>query len=130
MGNIQKCILILLVGEYHMQIHEIIIKYIEANKFFKDNLQTMFIIGIVCIIVPILFGILFGFGGSISLLSIGIGFYILFPKIVYDNHKYEKTNSHIKPFYYSQAGLPGYFLLLAGSIFIFGFVISVIWRGW
>ena len=107
-----------------MLIHEIILNYAKDKKYIKKYFDAMYIFGIALIAIIILLLIFNITSNRITALLTGIGFYLMFPKRIYDNHEFEKNNPHIKQTYYppSRKGLPGYWCLMAGSIFIFMFL--------
>jgi hypothetical protein len=105
-----------------MLIHEIILNYAKDRKNIKKYFNILYVFGIVLAALQILFLILFDIG-IISMLLLGIGFYLMFPKRIYDNYEFEKNNPHIQRTYSpSMKGLPGYWCLVTGSIFIFAFL--------
>jgi hypothetical protein len=105
-----------------MLIHEIIINYINDKKINKKYLNIMYILGIALILFHVVCIIFYIPVGIISFLLIALGFFLLFPKKIYDNYEYEKNNPHKTPIRSGLGGLPGYIYLLAGAIFIFAFL--------
>jgi len=106
-----------------MLIHEIIINYVNDKKISRKYLTIMYILGIALIAFHVVCIIFYIPVGIVSFLLIAAGFFLMFPKKIYDNYEYEKNNPHKTPIHYGGlGGLPGYIYLLAGSIFIFAFL--------
>ena len=106
-----------------MLLQKIILKFVKKLKYAKLYFNIMNIIAIVSIIILIIFGINIG---KISLLLLGISFYLIIPKRILENYEFEKNNPHIRRTYFSREGLPGYLYLLIGTISILSYIFVLI----